>query len=164
MTEDPTISRLSIRRLTLTGFVVDADPLILWFDPSKLRVVNFKDNCVDAGFYLSTSMQGRTAVVYPRQGEETAVAVPARRVDLKNELKIIELRDAKKVIEKPYRAKQKWDLTLRRKRRDFTGNKNDDQSGREGMISLSESQNWTHDNQGHELRSWGRRHTQSGEQ
>ena len=57
-------------------------------------------------------------VLYPRQQhivEERAVALPVRRVDATEEVKLVELKDGKKVHEKPHRAvkqkrglKRKW--------------------------------------------------------
>lgn len=117
MMQGPTSSRLSIRSLTLTGFVVDADPFLLWFNPGRLRHINFKDNCVDAGFYLPASMQGKVTLVYPRRVQERAIAIPVRRVEVKRELKVVELRGGRKVEEKPYRVKQKRDGTPRWKGR-----------------------------------------------
>lgn len=106
MAQGPTSSHLTIRYLTLTGFVVDADPFLLWFDPAILRRIIFKDNCVDAGFYLPATMRGRVTVVYPRQAQESVIVIPARRVVLKQELKTIDLRGGRKVAETAY-AKQK---------------------------------------------------------
>lgn len=52
-----TSRRLSIRKITLSGFVVDADPFIQWFDPEKLRCIHFKGRCIDAGLWLPLSMK-----------------------------------------------------------------------------------------------------------
>lgn len=114
MIEGPTSPRLSIRTLILTGFVVDADPFILWFDPARLRRIDFRNDCVDAGFYLPGSMKEKVSVNYPQHAtEEKAFAVPARRVEVKEELKVVELRDGKKISEKPHRVKQKRDMKRR---------------------------------------------------
>lgn len=87
-----TLNRLSIKKLTLSGFVVDADPFIQWFDPSRLRTIHFKENCVDAGFYLTRALK-TVAVLFPNN--ETTVL--ARSVDLSDSLKVIELRGGKKI-------------------------------------------------------------------
>lgn len=89
-----TLNRLSIKKLTLSGFVVDADPFIQWFDPSRLRTIHFKDNCVDAGFYLTRALK-TVAVLFPK--EETPI--PVCSVDLSSNLKVIELRGGKKIGE-----------------------------------------------------------------
>ncbi|PYH86858.1 hypothetical protein BO82DRAFT_52597 [Aspergillus uvarum CBS 121591] len=102
MVQGPTRNRLSLRTLTLTGFVVDADPILLWFDPTRLKCLHFKDFCVDAGFYLCEAMH-RVSVLFPRllvqEGEE---AVVARRVNLRKELKVVQLRGGRKAGEMPY--------------------------------------------------------------
>lgn len=98
-----TLNRLSIKTLTLNGFVVDADPILLWFDPKMLRCINFRDNCVDAGFYLCRPMR-KVEVKFPTEIEEKAVTV--RKVDVRRELKIVELRGGKKVSEAPYPGRE----------------------------------------------------------
>ncbi|KKK21639.1 hypothetical protein ARAM_005243 [Aspergillus rambellii] len=96
-----TRQRLSIRTLTLTGFVVDADPFLHWFDPKRLKCIDFKDNCVDAGFYLCLPMK-KVKILFPKQIRE-AVST-ARVVDLFSELKVVELKGGKKVAESPFRG------------------------------------------------------------
>ncbi|KAL4950615.1 hypothetical protein BDW69DRAFT_202007 [Aspergillus filifer] len=98
----PTRNRLSIRTLILTGIVVDADPFLHWFDPKRLKCINFKDDCVDAGFYLAGCM-GRVSVLFPRlirdegkKGGGIGVVV-ARKVDLRRELRVVELEKGRKV-------------------------------------------------------------------
>lgn len=102
-----TLNRLSIKTLTLNGFVVDADPILLWFDPKMLRCINFRDNCVDAGFYLCRPMR-KVEVKFPTEIEEKAVTV--RKVDVRKELKIVELRGGKKVSEAPYSGRESHGL------------------------------------------------------
>lgn len=100
---DRTPRRLPIRKLTLFGFVVDADPFVQWFDPRRLRGVDFRDGCVDAGFWLPRAMR-RVIVTFPQTNEQKAgVSVPVSRPDL-NELKIVELQQGKKVGEVGYRG------------------------------------------------------------
>ncbi|KAH3560949.1 hypothetical protein KXW20_003506 [Aspergillus fumigatus] len=98
-----TLNRLSIKTLTLTGFVVDADPFIHWFDPKHLKCINFKDFCVDAGFYLPWPMR-KVAIHYPL--DVSTEPVPARRIDPLRELKVIELKGGKKVGEMPFRGSE----------------------------------------------------------
>ncbi|OJJ96206.1 hypothetical protein ASPACDRAFT_81476, partial [Aspergillus aculeatus ATCC 16872] len=104
MVQGPTRNRLSIRTLTLTGFVVDADPFLLWFDATRLKCLNFKDYCLDAGLYLCEAMH-RVSVLYPRLlmvDEEGREAVVARRVNLRKELRVVQLRGGRKVGEMAY--------------------------------------------------------------
>lgn len=161
MTQGPILSHLTVRRLTLTGFVVDADPFLLWFDPARLQRINFRDHCVDAGFYLPASMKGKVTVVYPRLTQENAVVIPGRRVELKNELKIIELRGGKKVSEKPYRMKQnpKW------KGRDSKKKKNVNHPRSDGRL-LTENMNRDRfeDKHAHGLREGDSNHMKSSQQ
>ncbi|GAQ05513.1 hypothetical protein ALT_2834 [Aspergillus lentulus] len=98
-----TLNRLSIKTLTLTGFVVDADPFIHWFDPKHLKCINFKDFCVDAGFYVPWPMR-KVAIHYPR--DVSTEPVPARWIDPLRELKVIELKGGKKVGEMPFRGSE----------------------------------------------------------
>ncbi|SPB46378.1 unnamed protein product [Aspergillus niger] len=94
-----TRQKLSIRSLTLFGFIVDADPFLHWFDAKRLQRIHFKNYCVDAGFWLCKPMK-KVEVDFPRQMQEKATT--ARQVDLSSELKVIELKGGKKVSEKPY--------------------------------------------------------------
>ncbi|KAL2835395.1 hypothetical protein BJY01DRAFT_238860 [Aspergillus pseudoustus] len=98
-----TRNRLSIRTLVLTGVVVDADPFLHWFDPKRLKCINFKDNCVDAGFYLSHCMK-KVSILFPHRVEEPILR--GRRVNPLSELKVIELKGGKKIGEIPYRGPQ----------------------------------------------------------
>ncbi|KAL5332295.1 hypothetical protein BJX70DRAFT_407821 [Aspergillus crustosus] len=100
-----TRNRLSIRTLILTGVVVDADPFLHWFDPNRLKCINFKDNCVDSGFWLSHCMR-KVSVLFPKIIEKDAVV--ARRVDLRGGggLKVIRVEKGKKVGEIPYWGKE----------------------------------------------------------
>lgn len=108
----PTRNRLSIVSLTLTGFVVDADPFYLWFNPGRLRRIHFKNDCVDAGFCLPESMRGGIVTIdFPRQVKEHAVMI--RAVDPVREVKLVELRGGEKVWEWDYggyRGGRIWDV------------------------------------------------------
>ncbi|KAL3457926.1 hypothetical protein BJX64DRAFT_280254 [Aspergillus heterothallicus] len=110
-----TRNRLSIRTLALTGVVVDADPFLHWFDPKRLKCINFKDNCVDAGFYLSHCMK-KISILFPRRVEEPMLR--GRRVNPLSELKVIELKGGKKVGEIPYRGPQSLKENIPRNRRE----------------------------------------------
>lgn len=93
--------RLSIKTLKLTGFVVDADPFLHWFDPKRLKAINFKDFCVDAGFYLSLPM-AHVCVQFPR--EVTEHVVVGRAASMYGDLKLVRLEGGKKVGEITYRG------------------------------------------------------------
>lgn len=79
---------LSIKHLTLSGFVVDADPFVHWFDPEKLQSIKFKGQCLDAGLWLPESMKN-VIVRYPRKIELEPVAVEMVSVDAQKELKLM---------------------------------------------------------------------------
>ncbi|BCS23215.1 uncharacterized protein APUU_31440A [Aspergillus puulaauensis] len=96
-----TRNRLSIRTLVLSGVVVDADPFLHWFDPKRLKCINLKENCVDAGFWLPHCMK-KVSVLFPRQIDEPTVI--GRRVNPSAELKVVELKGGKKIGEIPYRG------------------------------------------------------------
>lgn len=95
-----TSHRLSIRKITLSGFVVDADPFIQWFDPQKLRCINFKGRCIDAGFWLPLSM--KVTVRFPRNIDHQPVPVGILKIDVKRDLSVVELEGGKKVKETSY--------------------------------------------------------------
>ncbi|KAI1975438.1 hypothetical protein LOZ12_000917 [Ophidiomyces ophidiicola] len=63
----PTSEKLPVVKLTLMGFVVDSDPFFLWFNPHRLRSIDFKDHCVDAGFALPVKMSEHVIVSWPRE-------------------------------------------------------------------------------------------------
>ncbi|KAM5434724.1 hypothetical protein MferCBS31731_006496 [Microsporum ferrugineum] len=69
------LDRLPVVQISLTGFVVDADPFFMWFNPHRLRVINFKNDCVDAGFSLPRSMADRVVVSWPNTVAEYAMQV-----------------------------------------------------------------------------------------
>ncbi|OGM40418.1 hypothetical protein ABOM_010869 [Aspergillus bombycis] len=85
-----TRTRLSIRTLVLSGFVVDADPFLQWFDCGKLKCVRFRDGCVDAGLWLGEDM-GSVTVVWPGEsGGEVGKGVAGRVVE-KGEIRMVRL-------------------------------------------------------------------------
>lgn len=92
----PTSKLLPIKFLTLSGFVVDADPFVQWFDPLKLRRIHFKGQCVDAGFWLPDTMQEVTIRSPMTTGAE-AVPVDILEPNLKRDLQEIELGGGKVV-------------------------------------------------------------------
>jgi hypothetical protein len=100
MASGSTRNRLSIRTLILTGVVVDADPFLHWFDPKRLKYINFKDNCVDAGFYLSHCMKN-VSILFPKKIREPILT--GRRVNLCRELKLVRIKRGRKVEKIEYR-------------------------------------------------------------
>ncbi|KAL4882391.1 hypothetical protein BJY04DRAFT_217306 [Aspergillus karnatakaensis] len=110
-----TRNRLSIRTLILTSVVVDADPFLHWFDPNRLKCIHFKDNCVDAGFWLSHCMR-KVSVLFPKSvdnksGEKECVAREVRLRSFnggagRGELKVVRIEGGVKVGEVAYRGKE----------------------------------------------------------
>lgn len=96
-----TSKRLSIRHLTLSGFVVDADPFLNWFDAEKLESIKFKGQCIDAGLWLPQSMENVT-VRFPRKIELEPVAVGMVPVDVQKELKVVNMQDGLDVSESAF--------------------------------------------------------------
>lgn len=56
---------LPIVKLVLAGFVVDAGPFFRWFNPMRLRQIEFKYGCIDAGFALPSHMTNLVTVTWP---------------------------------------------------------------------------------------------------
>jgi hypothetical protein len=98
-----TSKRLSIKHLTLSGFVVDADPFLNWFDAAKLESIKFTGQCIDAGFWLPNSMANVT-VRHPRKIEFGPVAVGMVSVDVQKELKVVYMQDGLDVGESAFLA------------------------------------------------------------
>lgn len=89
---------LRIKTLTLTGLVVDADPFLHWFDPKRLRKICFQGNCIDSGFWLSRGMR-KVAVRYTKTIDLDPIPVGIVPLELKKDLKVVDLRGGKKVHE-----------------------------------------------------------------
>ncbi|KAJ5681376.1 uncharacterized protein N7477_001316 [Penicillium maclennaniae] len=98
LTLDRTSHRLTIKSLTLSGFVVDADPFLQWFDPQRLRSIYFKGECIDAGFWLPPAMQ-RVIVRCPRNVDLEPMPVGILTLNLRKDLMVVEMKDGKKVYE-----------------------------------------------------------------
>ncbi|KAJ5109486.1 hypothetical protein N7456_006161 [Penicillium angulare] len=96
-----TSHRLPIRKITLSGFVVDADPFIQWFDAKKLRCINFKGQCVDSGFWLSLSMK-KVSVRFPRKIDYQPVPVGILKIDIKKDLIVVDLEKGKVIKRTSY--------------------------------------------------------------
>jgi hypothetical protein len=56
---------LPVVNLVLAGFVVDAGPFFRWFNPMRLRSIEFKHSCIDAGFALPSHMSNLVTVSWP---------------------------------------------------------------------------------------------------
>ncbi|KAJ5895650.1 hypothetical protein N7495_007341 [Penicillium taxi] len=82
-----TSRRISIRKLTLSGFVVDADPFIQWFDPEKLRSICFKGECIDAGLWLPPYMQ--VSIRFPKRMDLEAIPAGIVHVDVKSDVNLV---------------------------------------------------------------------------
>jgi hypothetical protein len=95
---DRTSHRLTIRTLTLSGFVVDADPFLQWFDPQRLRSIHFRGECIDAGFWLPPAMQ-KVTVRCPRKIDLEPVPVGILSLNLPKDLSVVELENGQKVHE-----------------------------------------------------------------
>ncbi|PGH06361.1 hypothetical protein GX51_02371 [Blastomyces parvus] len=81
-----TLNLLPVVKLSLTGFVVDAEPFHL-FNPHRLRLISFKNDCVDAGFTLPERMREQVVVSWPKLLSQEVIA--ARRVK-HGEIKLID--------------------------------------------------------------------------
>ncbi|OJD14749.1 hypothetical protein ACJ73_09046 [Blastomyces percursus] len=81
-----TLNLLPIVKLSLTGFVVDAEPFHL-FNPHRFRLISFKNDCVDAGFTLPKRMREQVVVSWPNLLSQQAIT--ARRVK-QGEIKLID--------------------------------------------------------------------------
>ncbi|KAJ5572249.1 hypothetical protein N7535_005909, partial [Penicillium sp. DV-2018c] len=66
----PVKQHLSVKVLTLSGFVLDGDAFAMWF--RDLEQVHFKKNCVDCGFWLGPSQRG--VRVFHSEGVEVEIA------------------------------------------------------------------------------------------
>ncbi|EEP77522.1 predicted protein [Uncinocarpus reesii 1704] len=97
-----TPDKLPVVKLTLMGFVVDSDPFFLWFNPHRLRSIEFKDHCVDAGFALPVQMSEHVVVSWPRQ-DNPGEPMWARRVT-PGEIQLI---DRKRTANKGDKGKEK---------------------------------------------------------
>ncbi len=65
---------LPVVKLALSGFVVDAGSM-KWFDPLRLRQIEFKHNCIDAGFALPVNMVDLVKMSWPRGNDGRTVKV-----------------------------------------------------------------------------------------
>ncbi|EXJ95861.1 hypothetical protein A1O1_00986 [Capronia coronata CBS 617.96] len=75
---------LPITHLTLMNFVVDGGPFFRWFDPNKLKEINFRGDCIDAGFSLPHEMKLSVRVTSPKPP-------PAARWVKPGEVKLIDI-------------------------------------------------------------------------
>ncbi|KAJ6151712.1 hypothetical protein N7470_006840 [Penicillium chermesinum] len=85
--------RLPIKKLTLNGFIVDADPFLNWFDPQMLRSIHFKANCIDSGFWLPKSMS-HVSIRVAKEMDYKPVAAGVIRVDIGRDVKLVDVKPA----------------------------------------------------------------------
>jgi hypothetical protein len=78
------IRYLPIARLVLAGFVVDAGPFFRWFKPIRLRNIEFKHGCIDAGFALPSPMSNSVTVTWPGKPPPRDKIITVTRVDPQN--------------------------------------------------------------------------------
>ena len=80
---------LPIKRLTLSGFVVDAGPFLQWFDPQKLRSIYFKGHCVDSGFWVPSPMQ-QVSLRVAKDIDLKPMVVGLLKIDVKRDVKVVD--------------------------------------------------------------------------
>lgn len=86
-----TNTRIPIKKLTLKGFVVDADPILQWFDPERLRTVYFKGDCINAGLWIPPSMN-HVSFRVAKELDIRPVAVGIIKIDLGRDVKAVDVR------------------------------------------------------------------------
>ena len=62
---------LPIVNFVLAGFVVDACPFVRYFNPMRLRKIQFTRDCIDAGFVLPRGMSQLVDVMGPEHKESS---------------------------------------------------------------------------------------------
>lgn len=82
---------LPVVKLVLAGFVVDAGPFFRWFNPMRLRHIDFKYGCVDAGFALPSHMSTLVTISWPGRQSQESQPVTVSRVQ-KHDIKTIYLK------------------------------------------------------------------------
>ncbi|OGE49797.1 hypothetical protein PENARI_c019G02721 [Penicillium arizonense] len=105
MAMGPTSKRLGIKTISLSGFVVDADPFLHWFDPEKLRTIHFKAHCVDAGLWLPRNMRNVT-IRLSMPFDLEAVPIGIVTLNLLKDLNMITLEKGRKVSQVAF---EHWD-------------------------------------------------------
>lgn len=91
VTGGATNTRIPIKKLTLKGFVVDADPIFQWFDPQRLRTIYFKGDCIDAGVWLAPSMS-HVSLRVAKELDIRPVAVGIIKIELGKDVKAVNVR------------------------------------------------------------------------
>ena len=86
---------LPVENLTLMNFVVDGGSIMRWFDPKRLKELEFREGCIDAGLYLREDME-RTKIISPKPRPLHQFA----RVIKLGEVKTAELKNGKVVTRK----------------------------------------------------------------
>ena len=88
-------AHLPIVKLSLSGFIVDAGPFRRWFDPSRLRQIDFEQNCIDAGFALPVRMARHITITWP-QGKLRPEVINMTNVN-RADVKLIKLKKGRVV-------------------------------------------------------------------
>ena len=71
---------LPVVKLVLAGFVVDAGPFFRWFNPMRLRHIEFKYGCIDAGFALLSHMSNLVTVAWPEKPHQESQTITISRI------------------------------------------------------------------------------------
>ena len=58
-------NKLSLRKLSLSGFAVHGKPIVEFFDPTKFKEIRFISKCVDGGFSLAGTQFSGVIVTSP---------------------------------------------------------------------------------------------------
>jgi hypothetical protein len=104
---------LPVVKLVLSGFVVDAGPFLCWFDPMRLRRIEF-NYCVDAGFAIAGNMYDSVEISYPEAPLENSRIVKISKHS-RSDLQVVTLAKGKKVHEPAARLKPKISAILSHK-------------------------------------------------
>jgi hypothetical protein len=95
--QDVNLRYLPVVKLVIAGFVVDAGPFFRWFNPMRLRHIDFKYGCIDAGFALPSHMSSLVTVSWPGKQRRECQPVTISRIQ-QHDIKTIYLKG------KPYTA------------------------------------------------------------
>jgi hypothetical protein len=102
---------LPVVKLVLAGFVVDAGPFFRWFNPMRLRHVDFKYGCIDAGFALPSHMSSLVTVSWPRKQSREIQAVTILRIQ-QHDIKSVYLQGKSTMTRQPSGFKPKFSSIL----------------------------------------------------
>ncbi|RMZ86877.1 hypothetical protein DV736_g5895, partial [Chaetothyriales sp. CBS 134916] len=98
---------LPVEKLGLERFVVDGGSIMRWFDPQRLRKIEFKDGCIDAGLYLKPGMRHvkiTAATARPQHYHHYLHRQHVGRAVKMGELKLVDLKKGRVVSRKDTRT------------------------------------------------------------